>query len=236
MREDGVLSGVSERNTLKKFFYARDVGPGIWKWDHYFDIYERHFYRFRGCPVTVAEIGIYSGGSLDMWQYYFGPQARIIGIDIEPDCRIYERDGISIYIGDQGDRAFWKMFRDAEPNIDILIDDGSHKKKHQLLTFTEMIGHISPGGVYLCEDIHGYPVNDFGNYIAGLATHLNEHLLFQKDEYDNDRRLSKMTTDLQSMVKSVSFYPYVCVVEKNDVAVHEFVAPKRGTEWQPFRP
>jgi hypothetical protein len=225
-----------ERNILRKFFYDRDVGPGIWKWDHYFDIYERHFARFRWASVNVVEIGIYSGGSLDMWQYYFGPKARIIGVDVEPDCRIYERDGVTVYIGNQSSRAFWSTFRSSEPNIDIVIDDGSHKYKHQILTFEELFPHIRQGGVYLCEDIHGYPTSDFADYVSKFAHQLHEHVGFEKHPDDHDRRLVKKTTPFQRDVRSVSFYPYVCVVEKNNTAIDEFVAPKKGTEWQPFKP
>src|SRR4051812_44526614 len=53
-------------NPLRAFFDARREGPGIWKWTHYFDIYHRHFARFVGREVHVLEIGIYSGGSLEM--------------------------------------------------------------------------------------------------------------------------------------------------------------------------
>jgi hypothetical protein len=224
---------INERNILRKFFYDRNVGPGIWKWDHYFDIYERHFDKFRGSAVTIAEVGIYSGGSLDMWQYYFGPAARIIGIDIEPDCAIYEREGVSIYIGSQAEPSFWKMFKGQEPNIDIVIDDGSHKYKHQLLTYVEMFPHIRPGGVFLCEDIHGYPENRFAEHMEAMSNQLHVHSGFERSETGS---LSKKTTSLQRDVKSVSFYPYVCVVEKNETPVEKFVAPRRGSEWQPFRP
>ncbi len=227
MKKDGVL---------RNFFYNRTTGPGIWKWDHYFEIYERHFYKFRDTSVNVAEIGIYSGGSLDMWQYYFGHNARIVGIDIEPDCAIYERDGVSVYIGDQGDRAFWKMFRESEPNIDILIDDGSHKRKHQLITFNEMWSHIRAGGVYLCEDIHGYPTSDFSEFMSSIANRLHIHTNYKRHLGDFEKRLTNKTVDFQRDVKSVSFYPYVCVVEKNDTLVEEFVAPKMGDQWQPFIP
>src|SRR5215475_1712557 len=66
-------------NPLRAFFASRKEGPGIWKWDHYFDIYHRHFSRFRDRAVRVLEIGIYSGGSLEMWRDYFGPRCQIFG-------------------------------------------------------------------------------------------------------------------------------------------------------------
>ena len=100
-------------NDLQKFVEARREGRGIWKWRHYFDVYEKHFSRFRGQEVHVLEIGVYSGGSLEMWRDYFGPQARIHGVDIEPACRSYANDAVQIHIGDQTDRGFWQRFRTA---------------------------------------------------------------------------------------------------------------------------
>jgi hypothetical protein len=50
-------------NQLRTFFDNRKVGNFIWKWLHYFEIFERHFSRFRGEEVHIAEIGVASGGS-----------------------------------------------------------------------------------------------------------------------------------------------------------------------------
>src|SRR5262245_44116725 len=91
----------SKENLLREFFDNRKQGLGIWKWNHYFDIYDRHFHRFRGKEVHILEIGVYSGGSLEMWRDYFGPKAVIFGVDIEPDCRAYETTRTRIFIGDQ---------------------------------------------------------------------------------------------------------------------------------------
>ena len=33
----------------------------IHKWNHYFDIYERHFNRYRNTDVVILEIGVYNG-------------------------------------------------------------------------------------------------------------------------------------------------------------------------------
>src|SRR5215472_11208078 len=60
------------RNELEKFFFARAEGHGIWKWQHYFEVYDNFFRPFRGRPAHVLEIGIYSGGSLELWRDYFG--------------------------------------------------------------------------------------------------------------------------------------------------------------------
>ena len=73
------------------------------KWEKYFDVYEEYFTKFRDKNITFVEIGIYNGGSLKVWRDFFGPKSRIIGIDINPDCKKFEEDGIEIYIGNQSE-------------------------------------------------------------------------------------------------------------------------------------
>jgi hypothetical protein len=224
-------------NRLREFCRARDNagGAGIWKWDHYFEIYDRHFARFRGCAVHVLEIGVYSGGSLDMWLDYFGPQAVIYGVDVAAECETYRRPGVEIFIGDQSRVEFWENFRAAVPRLDIVIDDGSHKPRHQALTMGQLLPYLAPGGVYLCEDIHGYPQNEFFDAaIVPLAAALNNHQGHQKDKGSKERRLVKQTTELQSAIDSIHLYPYAAVIEKRAAPIAEFVAPKLGSQWQPF--
>src|SRR2546423_1377401 len=84
------IKELSTQNPLSLYFASHTTGPGIWKWMHYFDIYHRHFKKFIGRDVNVLEIGIYSGGSLQMWKEYFGEKAHIYGVDIEEACQVYE--------------------------------------------------------------------------------------------------------------------------------------------------
>jgi len=220
-------------NPLRAFFDERKEGPGIWKWLHYFDIYDRHFHRFRNREVSILEVGIYSGGSLEMWKDYFGPRCRIYGVDIEPACRAYEREGVKVYIGNQSDRNFWAGFKREVPSLDIVIDDGSHFPEHQIATFEELLPHLKPGGVYLCEDISGV-LNSFASYVYGFAHNLNACAETQYDASNNERTEVRRATALQSAVSSIHFYPYVTVVERTTEAVSEFVSVKHGSKWEPF--
>src|SRR4051794_15999110 len=63
------------KSSIEEYWDAHTDGPGIWKFRHYFEIYHRHFSKFIGTEVHVAEIGVYSGGSLNMWKEYFGPKS-----------------------------------------------------------------------------------------------------------------------------------------------------------------
>lgn len=101
-------------------------GRTIHKWVHYFPVYERHFAPYVGRPIVLVEIGVSSGGSLQLWKKYFGPYARIIGIDIDPACAAFEEPQIAVRIGDQADRGFLATVVDEFGAPDIVIDDGSH--------------------------------------------------------------------------------------------------------------
>jgi hypothetical protein len=214
-------------NPLKSFFDSHKTGRGIWKWINYFDIYHRHFSKFVGKEVHVLEIGVYSGGSLEMWRDYFGPRSHIYGVDIKEACKCYQNEYTKIYIGDQGDRNFWKLFKEGVPLLDILIDDGGHQTEQQIVTLEEMLPHLRPGGIYLCEDIH-HVNNMFPAFMSGIIRNLNAH------------ECSKTSTGysppikFQEWIHSAHFYPYVTVIEKNSQPLEEFIAPKHGTEWQPF--
>ena len=219
-------------NPLEQYFDANREGPGIWKWRHYFDVYHRHLARFVGRPVNVLEVGVYSGGSLGMWRSYFGPAATIYGMDIEPACKAYETDGVRVVIGDQADRGFWRRFRADVPGLDVVIDDGGHETHQQVATIEELLPHLRPGGVFICEDVHGL-TNGFAAYAMGLAQNL--HAFDVGEEQGNpERRIFIRATPFQAAVRSVHVYPYVVVIERNDAPVAELVAPKHGTQWQPF--
>lgn len=217
---------------LRTFFEERRKGPGIWKWLHYFEIYERHLARFRNASPNILEIGIYSGGSLDMWRSYFGKGCHVYGADIEPSCKVYEKEDVTIFIGDQADRSFWARFRQQAPKLDIVIDDGGHRPHQQIATLEELVPHLQPGGVFICEDILG-KLNPFSAYVGHMTRDLHACTMVE-DSQDPERRLSTRATALQSAIASVHVYPFVTVIERNSSPVREFVAPKHGSEWQPF--
>lgn len=218
----------SSINPLREYFQDHKDGHGIWKWEHYFEIYHRHFSRFIGQKVDVLEIGIYSGGSLEMWRSYFGEKSHIYGVDIEEACKTYENDHVSVFIGDQADRAFWRTFRKNVEGIDILIDDGGHTPQQQQVTLEEMLRHIRPGGVYLCEDVHG-SFNRFSAFSAGLVHDLNCMNIIP-----GAPNPTSAVSGFQSSIHSIHFYPYVVVIEKHRARPTKLSAPKHGTEWQPF--
>jgi hypothetical protein len=208
---------------LRQHFDAHREGPGIWKWRHYFDIYHRHLAKFVGVPTQ----GVYSGGSLRMWKQYFGDRCRIVGIDIEPACRVYADDRVDIFIGDQANRQFWADFRRQVPSFDVVLDDGGHEPEQQMVTLEETLPYLRPGGVYICEDIHG-----IGNRFAAFAHSLADNL--NAAQWNPAQGTACDATPFQASIHSVHCYPFVVVIETNPTPVSTLVAPKHGTQWQPF--
>jgi len=73
-------------STIREIFYDH-TGNLIHKWDHYFDIYEKYFSKYRGQEINILEIGISHGGSLQLWKKYFGDKVHIYAVDINPECK-----------------------------------------------------------------------------------------------------------------------------------------------------
>jgi Methyltransferase domain len=172
--------------------------------------------------VVLAEIGVFSGGSLEMWEHYLGSGARIHGIDLDESTRSYASDRVSIHIGDQESRAFWRQFRKDVPQLHVMIDDGGHSPQQQRVSMEEILPHLQPGGVYICEDIVGES-NDFSLYVGGLVASLNSGV----------SSLESSASGFQKAVYSIHCYPFITVVERTLNEAGPFLSQRRGTAWEP---
>ncbi|EIE18106.1 hypothetical protein COCSUDRAFT_31870 [Coccomyxa subellipsoidea C-169] len=216
------VGGSSDENPLWTFFQTRDRGPGIHKWLQYFDVYHRYFSRFIDTEVHLLEIGVQSGGSLDMWRHYFGDRLRIYGVDINPYTKALFEDlpGTQIFIGDQENRTFWAEVKSRVPRIDIVLDDGGHTYQQQLVTFEELYDFVSDNGVYMIEDV---TTTGPGTYVGYAQQHIS-------DIYGHyTGSAAKFTTT----TVSVAFYDQQVVYEKGSHP-RPPEAIKKGKFWMPY--
>lgn len=204
----------SKDNPLWKYF-SQNKGRLIYKWHHYFDIYDRHFSRFRGQAVRLLEIGVYQGGSLQMWKNYFGRKARIYGVDIDPKCKQLEEKQIEIFIGDQADRAFLTGLRAEIGLVDIVIDDGGHSMVQQITTFEELYPLVSETGVYLVEDLHTSYWQEYGGGYQQQGTFI-EYAKGFIDQINawHSRDPVLAPSELTKTAAGLHFYDSVLVIEK----------------------
>lgn len=232
-------------NDLEKYF-TENTGRLIHKWNHYFEIYDRHFSRFRGTDVHIVEFGVSHGGSLQMWKQYFGPNCKIFGIDINPECKKLEEEKITIHIGDQGDRNFLKSLHEKIERIDILIDDGGHTMEQQINTFEELFSHIDQNGVYLCEDLHTsyWPSWGGGYRKSGTFIEYTKQFIDYINAWHSKTDRLKISEFTRS-VHSLHYYDSVLVIEKRTIEkpfhlktgtpeIPAFHPPKRQSK-RPFK-
>lgn len=201
-------------NDLEKYF-RQNTGNLIVKWNHYFDIYERHFERFRNKEVVILEIGIFQGGSLQMWKNYFGDKAKIYGLDVNPQCKQFEDDNIKIFIGSQDDRNFLNEVKKQIPPIDIIIDDGGHRMRQQIISFEELFDHVKDDGIYLCEDVHTSYWLKFGGGIKRRGTFIEYSKNFIDYLHaDHSEQKSLSVNKFTRSINAVHFYECIVVFEK----------------------
>ncbi|AWW45636.1 class I SAM-dependent methyltransferase [Polynucleobacter paneuropaeus] len=131
--------------------------------DSYFEIYEFLFSGYIDKPITFIEVGVFNGGSLHMWRNYFGPKARIIGVDLNPIALELKSEGFEIFIGDQESPDFWSHLKKIIGCVDIILDDGGHKNGQQIASLWHGVDLIRDGGVLVVEDTHTSYFKRFGN-------------------------------------------------------------------------
>jgi hypothetical protein len=199
-------------NFLQEWFFS-NKGKLCSKWSHYFAVYERHLSQFRGKEITFVEIGIQGGGSLDMWRAYFGPQARLIGVDIEPMCLAHASENTEILIGDQADPIFLRELARKAGKIDILLDDGGHTMEQQINTFNELYPFLSSTGVYICEDVHTSYWPPYGGGLRAPGSFI-EFAKAKIDELNAWHIWNGEATDFTRSTDFIGFYDSMVIIEK----------------------
>ncbi|MCZ2822331.1 class I SAM-dependent methyltransferase [Modestobacter sp. VKM Ac-2977] len=200
-------------NTLFEFFSTRRTGRVLDKWVHYFPVYTEHFERFRGRDVRILEIGVYRGGSLDMWRWYFGPQATIVGVDIDERAREVSAPDHVVEIGDQTDPEFLRSLSEKYGPFDIVIDDGGHEMQQQIITAETMFPLLADGGVLLTEDCHTSYWDAYQGGTGRPGTFI-EWCKAKVDDINGYHRAGPVDRVWTDMVAGLSFYDSIVVLRK----------------------
>jgi len=218
---------------LRDLFYASPKFSD--KWSRYFDVYQRYLEKYEGKNITFVEVGVQNGGSLEMWSKFFGPESKLYGIDVDPNCLNlkYDNPNIKIIIGDQGDPSFWNSLLPSIGPIDVFLDDGGHTMNQQIVTFEKSWGYVKNNGIFICEDTHtsyfngwggGYKRQDsFIEYTKDFVDilHLADTSMYaQIGEQNYDHVINNNANLLKKKfafnLSSIHFYDSMVVIEKND--------------------
>ena len=183
------------------------------KHSSYFQVYDEIFQPYVGKKITFVEVGVLNGGSLFMWRDFFGPEARIIGIELNPLAKKWEDHGFEIFIGSQADPIFWENFFKQVGPIDVMLDDGGHFNDQQIITTLHAIPSIKDGGLLVIEDVHTSYMPKFNN--PSKYSFIN----FAKSTVDSINArfpgVAATPNELGECIFSVSFYESIVTFKIN---------------------
>lgn len=211
-------------------FYSKKKNTSD-KWEHYFAIYDHLLSGRYGKKINYLEIGVQKGGGLETARRLFAPGSRLVGLDVDPQCRVLEADGVAdrMFIGSQNDKATLKALIAYCPEFDVILDDGSHIQEHMITTFILLFPALAQGGVYIIEDthtcyspehqqsFHGLGIYD---YFKGLSERLNLDFIdpgLRRVRYKlprEKRDVLRQEPDICREIFSIEFFDSVIAIRK----------------------
>jgi hypothetical protein len=118
------------------------------KWTHgYMPHYAKHLSEID--ISSLLEIGCEKGLSIKMWKEIL-PTVSISCIDLFMEHPVPDIPGVEFIKGNQLDHELLYNLRN-NLRFDVIIDDGSHNSRDQLVTFWSLVG---TSRLYVVEDLH----------------------------------------------------------------------------------
>lgn len=212
--------------------YAGHAGKVSHKWTSYLREYEHILAPVRGRVITMLEIGVQNGGSLELWSRYFPQATRIVGCDVNPKCAqlAFDDPRIAVVVADACSEAGAAAVRSLADRYDLVIDDGSHKSGDIVRAFANYFPLVNDGGLYVCEDLCCGYWNEFEGGVFDIRSSItffkqlvdvvnHEHWRLPNPPGDALRAFSarygvEFDPGQLARVHSVQFVNSICVVRK----------------------
>jgi glycosyltransferase involved in cell wall biosynthesis len=205
------------------------------KWLLYLSEYDRLFKPYRQLPISLLEIGVQNGGSLEIWSQYFSNGIKFVGCDINPDCQklTYDDSRIAVIVGDATTSETQQKIHDQSATFDLIIEDGSHTSGDIIKAFARYFPLLKEGGLFVAEDLHcsywqefeggifhPYSSMNFFKHLADVINH--EHWGVDRDRtqllsgFKNQYQID-LDEDLLSQIHSIEFINSICIIRKSNV-------------------
>jgi SAM-dependent methyltransferase len=128
---------------------------------NYFPAYQEEFNKTEN--IKLLELGVYTGGSLKLWEKFF-VNSEIHGIDDK-------KRNNEIIPGTMHWGKYEDLYSDFKDNyFDYIINDSLHYAKEQVEAFNLYYSKLKPGGKFFMEDIP-----DMDN-VAEIVKNLEGHI------------------------------------------------------------
>ncbi|MFT3928219.1 MAG: glycosyltransferase [Myxococcales bacterium] len=212
--------------------HTRHEGKVSDKWDIYLREYQRLMAPIEKAPLSLLEIGVQNGGSLELWAKRFPNARHIIGCDIDPACAALTFDDprIKVIVIDANTDEAQRRIAQYSESFDVIIDDGSHTSGDIVRSFARYFPMLNDGGLYVIEDLHCSYRSDFEGglhypfssmaFLKRLADVVNhEHWGVHKARADVLRATSEHfhsppNEESLAHIHSVEFINSLCIIRK----------------------
>ena len=150
----------------------------------YLPLYQKLLVSKKETAKNVLEVGIYEGGgSIKLWSDFF-TNAKVYGIDIITDDRIWEgiknKENIIIYASTDAYNPYFFVDNFLNKNIkfDFMLDDGPHTLV-SMMRFIKLYSNImTDDGILIIEDVQSW------DWIDQLKEIVPDHLKKYIKTYD----------------------------------------------------
>lgn len=173
---------------------------------NYMRYYERMLGTYRADELTIVEIGVQYGYSLQAWDEIF-PNANVHGIDKSPLCAQEHMTRAKLHTFDATNLEECTAFFTKLGPVDVLIEDASHQSQEQVNLFHALFRYVRSGGFYVIEDIGcGYQEYYGGGPDGGVTIQMVRSFI---DDIHNGCSKSKITD-----IAGVHLFRDIAFVEK----------------------
>jgi len=165
--------------------------------DTYTDIYYKYLNHLRDKEFNFLEIGVRDGQSVKMWSEFF-PKANIIGVDINPSCKQYEENNITVHIGSQEDEVFLNSLIAKYGSFRVVLDDGSHINSMTMKSF-KVLQNLTTE-FYIIEDLRNSYEDLTKDVYLWPGMNLNKDL-----NADNSKTRPEFDNMLLNLIKQMDY-------------------------------
>lgn len=105
---------------------------------------------------SLLEIGAAQGFSAMMWrEFYPDCDIHLLDLFLNPDFVSVKWCREHFFVPHQGDQGSLKILAEIKEQFQVVVDDGSHRADHQLISFKHLfLNNLASGGIYAIEDCH----------------------------------------------------------------------------------
>ena len=195
------------------------------KGHNYSPFYEKYLDKYKNQQnLNILEIGTLRGAAAASFYHYFD-KPKICCMDVSPfQTYFYSKDIRTIYCNTRSKNNINSIAKYLDCEFDIIVDDGSHNVKDQILTLGILFKKLRKGGTYVIEDISQYKV--FPNLNSDGLKDVTKTFL-EKINLENETIPECLTSveykNIKDNIKNISFEKGEYIYQNTNISEIVFI-------------